>query len=233
MRWSCWSHSMTWAKTSLKVTALPPRVGWYPGCARPGVHRSIIVEAAPWLAGPPCFAASQVRQFVICGIVFICVALSPPVGDTCMSPPTLAIGEHVSHAQPAQRVIVHSVSWTTYEHLLADLSNQSSTRLTYDRGMLEIMCPLPEHEEWNRTIALLVEVLAEEMRIDVRNFGSTTFRRADLARGFEPDSCFYIQHEADISGKSTIDLTVDPPPDLVIEVDVTSGSLDKFPIYAQ
>jgi Uma2 family endonuclease len=150
-----------------------------------------------------------------------------------MSPPTLAIGEHVSHAQTEQRVMVRFVSWTTYEHLLADLSNQSSTRLTYDRGMLEIMCPLPEHEEWNRTIALLVEVLAEEMRIDVRNFGSTTFRRADLARGFEPDSCFYIQHEADISGKSAIDLAVDPPPDLVIEVDVTSGSLDKFPIYAQ
>jgi Uma2 family endonuclease len=150
-----------------------------------------------------------------------------------MSPPTLAIGEHVSHAQTEQRVIIRFVSWTTYEHLLADLSNQSSTRLTYDRGMLEIMCPLPEHEEWNRTIALLVEVLAEEMRIDVRNFGSTTFRRADLARGFEPDSCFYIQHEANISGKSTIDLTVDPPPDLVIEVDITSGSLDKFPIYAQ
>jgi Uma2 family endonuclease len=150
-----------------------------------------------------------------------------------MSPPTLAIGEHVSHAQTEQRVIIRFVSWTTYEHLLADLSNQSSTRLTYDRGMLEIMCPLPEHEEWNRTIALLVEVLTEEMRIDVRNFGSTTFRRADLARGFEPDSCFYIQHEANISGKSTIDLTVDPPPDLVIEVDITSGSLDKFPIYAQ
>jgi Uma2 family endonuclease len=150
-----------------------------------------------------------------------------------MSPPTLAIGEHVSHAQTEQRVIIRFVSWTTYEHLLADLANQSSTRLTYDRGLLEIMCPLPEHEEWNRTIALLVEVLAEERRVDVRNFGSTTFRRADLARGFEPDSCFYIQHEADISGKSTIDLTVDPPPDLVIAVDVTSGSLDKFPIYAQ
>jgi Uma2 family endonuclease len=150
-----------------------------------------------------------------------------------MSPPTLAIGEHVSYVQTEQRVIVRFVSGTTYEHLFADLSNQSSTRLTYDRGMLEIMYPLPEHEEWNRTIALLVEVLAEAVRIDVRNFGSTTFRRADLARGFEPDSCFYIQHEADISGKSTIDLTVDPPPDLVIEVEVTSGSLDKFPIYAQ
>jgi len=150
-----------------------------------------------------------------------------------MSPPTLAIGRQVSHAPTEQRVIVHSVSWGTYERLLTDLANQSSTRLTYDRGRLEIMCPLPEHEECNRTIALLVEVLAEEMHIDVRNFGSTTFRRADLARGFEPNSCFYIQHEADISGKSTIDLTVDPPPDLVIEVDITRSSLDKFPIYAQ
>src|SRR5712691_10796692 len=150
-----------------------------------------------------------------------------------MSPPILAIGRQVSHAPTEQRVIVHSVSWGTYERLLTDLANQSSTRLTYDRGILEIMCPLPEHEECNRTLALLVEVLAEEMHIDVRNFGSTTFRRADLARGFEPDSCFYIQHEADISGKSTIDLTVDPPPDLVIEVDITSDSLDKLPIYAQ
>ena len=93
-----------------------------------------------------------------------------------MSPPTLAIGEHVSHAQTEQRVIIRFVSWTTYEHLLADLAHQSSTRLTYDRGLLEIMCPLPEHEEWNRTIALLVEVLAEERRVDVRNFGSTTLR---------------------------------------------------------
>ena len=92
-----------------------------------------------------------------------------------MSPPTLAIGEHVSHAQTEQRVIIRFVSWTTYAHLLADLANQSSTRLTYDRGLLEIMCPLPEHGEWNRTIALLVEVLAEERRVDVRNFGSTTF----------------------------------------------------------
>ena len=83
-----------------------------------------------------------------------------------MSPPTVVIGEQLSHAPAEQRVIVHSVSWTTYEHLLADLANQSSTRLTYDRGILEIMCPLPEHEEYNRTITLLVEVLAEEIRIE-------------------------------------------------------------------
>lgn len=150
-----------------------------------------------------------------------------------MNPPPTAIAERVSHPPMEQRVIVRPVSWATYERLLADLANQSSTRLTYDRGTLEIMSPLPEHEEYNRTLALLVEVLAEELGIDIRNLGSTTFRHENLARGFEPDSCFYIQHEAQVSGKSTIDLTIDPPPDLVIEVDITSGSLDKFPIYAQ
>jgi Uma2 family endonuclease len=132
-----------------------------------------------------------------------------------------------------RRVILPHVSWATYEHLLADLANQSHIRMAYDRGTLEIMSPLPEHERANRTLALLIEVFAEEMDIDVDDLGSTTFRRVDLARGFEPDSCFYVQNKARIRGKATLDLTVDPPPDLVIEVDITSGSLDKFPLYAQ
>ena len=149
-----------------------------------------------------------------------------------MPPALTTIDERASQVAAEQRVLLSPVSWATYEKLLADLAQQSSIRLTYDQGTLEIMSPLPEHEEYNRTLALLVEVLAEERGIDVRNLGSTTFRRENLARGFEPDSCFYIQHEAQISGKTTIDLTVDPPPDLVIEVDITSRSLHKFPIYA-
>lgn len=146
---------------------------------------------------------------------------------------SMTMGEHVHRAPSERRVMMHNVSWTTYEKLLADLANQSATRLTYDRGTLEIMSPLPEHERYNRILALLITVLADEMGIDVEDFGSTTFRRADLARGFEPDSCFYILHEAEIRGKAVIDLTVDPPPDLVIEVDMSSGSLNKFPLYAQ
>src|SRR4030095_5257548 len=126
--------------------------------------------------------------FAICGRVPITYTIADVLQEICMSPPTLTVEEQVSHGPAEQRVIVRFVSWTSYEHLLADLSNQSSTRLTYNRGTLEIMCPLPEHEEWNRTLALLVEVLAEGMHVDVRNFGSTTFRRADLARGFESDS---------------------------------------------
>jgi Uma2 family endonuclease len=89
-----------------------------------------------------------------------------------------------------------------------------------------------KHEEPNRTLSLLVDLVAGELDIDVRRLGSTTFTRADLSKGFEPDSCFYVQNLERVRGKEEIDLTVDPPPDLVIEIDITSPSLNKFPIYA-
>jgi Uma2 family endonuclease len=132
-----------------------------------------------------------------------------------------------------QRVVLHNIGWNTYERLLADHENYSAPRFTYDRGELEIMSPSPEHEAYNRSIALLVEILAAELGTDVYDLGSTTFRREDLGRGFEPDSCFYIENEERVRGKARIDLAVDPPPDLVIEIDITSPSFSKLPIYAQ
>lgn len=134
---------------------------------------------------------------------------------------------------PEQRIILRNVSWETYERLLADNAESSNPRFTYDRRVLEIMSPSSEHEEMSHMLTLFVNVVAEELGIDVRGFGSTTFRREDLARGFEPDSCFYIQSVERISGRTKLDLAIDPPPDLVIEIDLTSPSLDKFPIYAQ
>ncbi len=131
-----------------------------------------------------------------------------------------------------QKVILHNVRWETYESLLADHVASSAPRFTYDRGELEIMSPSSQHEEYNRTISLFVEVLAEELNIDIRNLGSATFKREDLERGFEPDSCFYIQNEQQVTGKTRIDLNIDPPPDLVIEIDITSPSINKIPIYA-
>jgi len=129
-------------------------------------------------------------------------------------------------------VVLTNVSWETYEKLLADLADSSAPRLTYDRGELEIMSPTPEHEKLNRMLADFVGALAEELDIDTENLGSSIFRRGDLERGFEPDSCFYIQNANRVRGKSRLDLTVDPPPDLVIEIDITSTSIDKMPIYA-
>ena len=134
---------------------------------------------------------------------------------------------------PGPSVVLENVSWQTYENLLADLVDSSAPRLTYDRGVLEIMSPSAEHERLNRTLALLVEILAEELSIETENLGSATFRREDLERGFEPDSCFYVRNADRIRGKRHLDLGVDPPPDLVIEIDITSSSIDKMPIYAQ
>src|SRR5579859_1343156 len=93
---------------------------------------------------------------------------------------------------PEQRVILHDVRWKTYEELLHDLESSSAPRLTYDRGTLEIMSPLPEHERYNRAIASVVDTAAMEWGFEIDALGSTTFRREDLERGFEPDSCFYI-----------------------------------------
>jgi len=136
--------------------------------------------------------------------------------------------------RPAEeRTVLHDISWKTYESLLKDLENRSAPRLTFDRGTLEIMSPLEEHERFNRSIALLVEEIAIEWGLDIENLGSRTFKRDDLARGFEPDSCFYIQNAERIRGKIPVDLTVDPPPDLIIEIEITSSAVPKLPLYAQ
>ncbi len=134
--------------------------------------------------------------------------------------------------QTGQKVILQGVSWETFERLLADFEESHAVHFAYDRGMLEIMVLSMEHERFNRTIALLIEMVAAEIGIDVNNVGSNTLKREDLARGFEPDTCFYIQNAERVRGKAHIDLMVDPPPDLVVEIDITRPSLNKLPIYA-
>ncbi len=135
---------------------------------------------------------------------------------------------------PAEhRVILHNTSWETYERLMKERGENRVPRFVYDRGELEIMSPSTEHESIAYYIGLLVAVFAEEAGVDLYGAGSTTFDREDLERGFEPDACFYVQNAERVRGKPRIDLGLDPPPDLVVEVDITSPSLDKFPIYAR
>ncbi|MDQ3687784.1 MAG: Uma2 family endonuclease [Acidobacteriota bacterium] len=134
--------------------------------------------------------------------------------------------------QAQQKVILHGVTWETYERLLAEHQDSSSTRFAYDRGTLEIMILSLRHERLKHTLATLVEIVAEEMQIDIEGTGSTTFRREDLERGFEPDACFYIINAERIRQKDEIDLTTDPPPEIIIEIDISSPSLSKFPIFA-
>jgi Uma2 family endonuclease len=123
---------------------------------------------------------------------------------------------------PGQQILMNDVSWEMYEQLLDELGEQRGSRINYSQGILEIMVPLPEHEDDKVIISNLVEILLEELEIEFRNLASTTFKSAAMSQGIEADSCFYIENEAAIRGKKRIDLTVDPPPDLAIEIDITS-----------
>lgn len=136
-----------------------------------------------------------------------------------------------SLAVAEQRVILHGIRWQTYEDLLSQNEGNGGVHFAFDQGKLEIMTLSPRHELLKHALALLVEVLAEEFELDVIGFGSTAFRRNDLERGFEPDACFYIAHAEQVRNLETIDLHFDPPPDLVIKIDISHPSLNKFPIF--
>jgi Uma2 family endonuclease len=127
---------------------------------------------------------------------------------------------------------MRNVSWETYEGLLAANISSSSPLISYDEGVLEIMSPSFTHEKLKETLAMIADIVAEELGIEFQRLGSATFRRRDFKQGAEPDCCFYIQNAERIRGKCEIDLLVDPPPDLVIEVEVTSPALDILPIWA-
>ncbi len=131
-----------------------------------------------------------------------------------------------------QRIVLRDVSWTLYENLLQTNRDHSTPRFTYDQGELEIVSPSAQHEQLKDTIVLLVNAIAEARELDVVGLGSTTFRRQDLERGFEPDGCFYLTNIRHIKGKREVDLERDPPPDIVVEIDVIHPSIAKFPIFA-
>jgi len=123
------------------------------------------------------------------------------------------------------------IKWLTFKAIMSDVGDGRSWRIAYAEGVLEIRMPLTEHEEPKGMIESFVEAFADALDIEVRKLGALTLEREDLARAIEPDSCFYIQNESVVRGKS-INLLADPPPDLVVESDYTSSSLNKFSIYA-
>jgi Uma2 family endonuclease len=128
---------------------------------------------------------------------------------------------------------LEGVRWSTYVCLLDELGTHRKARLAYDQGTLEIMAPYFGHEWLNRLLADIITALAFGKHLPIEQAGSTTFRREDVERGFEPDSCCYFGDQAVVMrGRERIDLSVDPPPALVVEIDLTHPSLDKFPIYA-
>lgn len=126
-----------------------------------------------------------------------------------------------------QRVILRNVDWETHERLLEGRGESRAPRFAFDRGMLEIMSPSAEHESLTYYVGLLVAMFARETGIGIYGVGSATLSRSDLEQSVEPDCCFYTRSRERIRGKRRIDLDVDPPPDLVVEVDITHPSLDR------
>ena len=131
-----------------------------------------------------------------------------------------------------QKLILQGISWEFYEQILDEYKDSNGLHFAYDDGFLEVEVPLFEHERPTEILRDLVTTICLEKEIEFINAGSTTFRKRAKAKGCEPDTAFYIQNESGIRGLKTLDLRQDPPPDLVIEVDVTSPSLNKMPIYA-
>jgi len=134
--------------------------------------------------------------------------------------------------QSPDRVVLPNISWQTYQSLIRDFEQEPAIRLTYDRGMLEIRMPLDPHETYKKLLGRLVEAATEELDIEIRSLGSRTCDRADLARGLEPAQCYYIQNEALVRGVAQIDLNQFPPPDLALEIDISSSSINRLSIYA-
>ncbi|MBV8886531.1 MAG: Uma2 family endonuclease [Chroococcidiopsidaceae cyanobacterium CP_BM_RX_35] len=134
--------------------------------------------------------------------------------------------------QSPDRVILHNISWHTYQFLIRDFESEPAIRLTYDRGTLEIRMPLDPQETYKKLLGRLIEAATEELELEIRSLGSRTCDWEDLARGLEPDQCYYIQNEALVRDVEQINLSHLPPPDLAVEVDIASSSLDRFSIYS-
>lgn len=138
----------------------------------------------------------------------------------------------VVSASRDKKLLLNGVSWNFYKRLLKEYENSNGLRFAFDNGILEIEMPTPKHESPSQILSDLITTVCVELEIDVRNLRTTTLRKKPKTKGVEPDVCFYIQNEPKMRGKMELDLTKDPPPDLVVEVDITSPSLDKMPIYA-
>jgi Uma2 family endonuclease len=134
---------------------------------------------------------------------------------------------------PGQQMLLKDISWQQLEKILEEMGEKRAARISYSDGWLEIMVPLPEHEKDKELLGDLVKILLEILQIDFEPFGSTTLKNERMRQAVEPDTSFYIQNQAAVIGKNRIDLNIDPPPDLAIEIDITSRTrFENYEILA-
>jgi Uma2 family endonuclease len=136
-----------------------------------------------------------------------------------------------TEAATEMRFVLSGVSWQFYEACLAEIGDRR-VRVSYYRGDIEMMSPSEEHDRFAYLLGRLIEIATLDLDIPIRGVRSTTWRREDQEAGLEPDECYYIEHEPQVRGKRTVDLAVDPPPDLAIEVEISRSAVKRMAIYA-
>jgi Uma2 family endonuclease len=130
------------------------------------------------------------------------------------------------------RIVIHGLDWGDYVKMLQIIGDRH-IHVTYDEGTMEVRMPSQRHEQAAQLLGFFVPQLADELEVDYEPLGMTTWKRPDMEKGLESDQCYYIRHAAIVREKDELDLEVDPPPDLAIEVDITSSSLSRMEIYAE
>jgi len=149
-----------------------------------------------------------------------------------MSTRSTAYVEAIERLPEGSILVVPNVSWKQYQDLLEDLVDRPGVRVSYDEGRLQVMTPSAEHEEYKDFIVRIAQALSEELGVPLETRGSATWTRSNIQKGVEPDACFYVANAYRVIGKRKINLESDPPPDVVVEIDLTNESLSKFSIYA-
>jgi Uma2 family endonuclease len=141
--------------------------------------------------------------------------------------------EIVSQLPEDASLTFHDVSWDEYEELLEQVGEAPGLRISYDNGSLHVMTISAEHEKYSEFIKSLIAGIRLRLRLNILSFGSATMRKPKRSAGHEPDACFYVQTAPLIGNKIQLDFEKDPPPDIVVEIDVHHDSRSRFPVYAR
>jgi Uma2 family endonuclease len=132
--------------------------------------------------------------------------------------------------RPGQRFVLYGVDWRTYM-AISDAAGNRRLHIAYDQGVMELMPISMPHGRFTALLSRMIVTLSEEMGRPIMGCGTFTLNREDLAKGIEPDEVFYLENAARINPAEAIDLRRDPPPDLAVEVDITSSSVNRLGIY--
>ncbi len=130
-----------------------------------------------------------------------------------------------------QRFVMEGIDWPTFTKIAEALAERHF-RLSFDGWSLELMTTSSTHGTCSRLLAFLLAILIRETGQSRRCCGDMTCSREDIERGLQPDECFYIVNAPRVLGRDRLDLNIDPPPDLAIEVDLTTDARRRLGIYA-